>query len=291
MPLLDSHFHLWHPAELRYPWLDEIPALRRRFGPDEYRAGAEGVPVNAAIFVEANPDPAQGLAEARRVSRLAAANPWIAGIVAFVDLTAGKVGEALDALAELPLVRGIRHNIQGNAPGFAIARPYVEGAREVGRRGLVFDLCATHDQLPEVIALVDRAPDTRFVLDHCAKPAIREGLLDPWRGDLVRLAERPNVSCKISGLLTEAGPGAMVETVLPYASHAVETFGVERVMYGSDWPVLTLAGSHSGWYDVTRSLTRGWSTDEARGFYDENARRAYGIAPAAPLSDPSIDRV
>jgi L-fuconolactonase len=291
MPLLDSHFHLWHPAELSYPWLDELPALRRAFSPDDYRAGAEGVPVDAAIFVEANPLPAQGLAEAERVSRLAAENPWIVGIIAFVDLTAGKVVEALDALEELPLVRGIRHNIQGNAAGFAIAQSYVEGVREVGRRGLVFDLCATHDQLPEVIDLVDRAPDTRFVLDHCAKPAIREGLLDPWRGDLARLAERPNVSCKISGLLTESGPGATVERVLPYASHAVETFGVERVMYGSDWPVLTLAGSHSGWYDVTRSLTRGWSTDEARGFYDENARRAYGIAPAAPLSDHSIDRV
>jgi L-fuconolactonase len=291
LSLLDSHFHLWHPAELRYPWLDEIPALRRPFGPDEYRAGAEGVPVSSAIFVEANPDPAEGIAEARRVSRLAAENPWIAGIVAFVDLTAGKVGETLDALGELPLVRGIRHNIQGNAPGFAIARSYVAGVREVGRRGLVFDLCATHDQLPEIIELVDRAPATSFVLDHCAKPPIREGRLDPWRADLARLAERPHVSCKVSGLLTEAGPGGAPETVLPYVAHAVEAFGEERVMYGSDWPVLTLAGSHSGWYDVTRSLTRGWSTDATRGFFHENARRVYGIAPAAQLSDDSIDRV
>lgn len=291
MSLLDSHFHLWQPAELTYPWLDEMPTLRRPFGPEEYRAGAEGVPVSAAIFVEANPHPAQGLEEARRVSRLAARNPWIAGIVAFVDLTSGGVGEALDALDELPLVRGVRHNIQGNAPGFATARAYVEGAREVGRRGLVFDLCATHDQLPEVIDLVDRAPDTPFVLDHCAKPAIREGRLDPWRADLARLAERPNVSCKISGLLTEAGPGATVETVLPYAAYAVEAFGVERVMYGSDWPVLTLAGSHADWYDVTRSLTRGWSTDEARGFFHENARRAYRLAPIPQLSADSIDRV
>jgi L-fuconolactonase len=247
--------------------------------------------VESALFVEANPHPARGAAEARRVQRLAASHPWIAGVVAFVDLTAPSAAPALDELADIPLVRGIRHNIQGNPPGFALQPAYVEGVREAGRRGLVVDLCITHDQLSEAIELVDRAPDTRFVLDHCAKPAIRDRLLDPWRADLARLAERPNVSCKISGLLSEAEPGAAADEILPYAAHVVEAFGTGRVMYGSDWPVLTLAGSHSGWYDFTRLLTRGWSDDEVRSFYHQSAFLTYSLPPVADSPEPLNDRV
>ena len=288
MPFLDSHVHLWDPAELDYPWLAGLPALNRRFGPEDYVAAARGVPVGAVLFVEANPLASQGLAEARRVERLAASHPWIAGIVAFVDLTAAA---ALEEIAQIPLVRGVRHNIQGNPPGFCLQPGYVSGVREVGERGLVFDLCATHDQLSDVIELVDRAPNTRFVLDHCGKPAIRDRRLDPWRDDIARLAERENVFCKISGLLSEAQPGAGARDLLPYAAHVVEKFGTARVMYGSDWPVLTLAGSHRGWYDFTRSLTSGWGDDEARGFYGDNAMRAYSLptVPSSPIALP--DRV
>jgi L-fuconolactonase len=284
--VVDSHVHFWDPAELEYPWLSGLPALLRAFGPPEYREAAHDVPVESVLFVEANPHRARGAAEARRVQRLAATRPWIAGIVAFVDLTAPSAAPALDELAAVPLVRGIRHNIQGNPPGFALQPAYVEGVREAGRRGLVVDLCITHDQLPEAVDLVDRAPDTHFVLDHCAKPPIRERLLDPWRSDIARLAERPNVSCKISGLLSEAEPGVPGKALLPYATHVVEEFGAGRVMYGSDWPVLTLAGSHSGWYDFTRSLTRGWSDEEVRRFYRENARATYSLPSVAHPLNP-----
>lgn len=291
VPVLDAHVHFWDPAELEYPWLAGLPGLLRAFGPAEYREQARDLPVEAALFVEANPHPARGAEEARRVQRLAASHPWITGVVAFVDLTTPSAAAALDELAGVPLVRGVRHNIQGNPPGFALRPAYVEGVREAGRRGLVVDLCITHDQLPEAIELVDRAPDTRFVLDHCAKPAIRDRLLDPWRADLARLAERPHVSCKISGLLSEAEPGAAADVILPYAAHAVEVFGTGRVMYGSDWPVLTLAGSHSGWYDFTRLLTRGWSDDEVRSFYHRSACLTYSLPPVTVSPEPLNDRV
>jgi L-fuconolactonase len=289
--LIDSHVHFWDPGDLEYPWLTDLPALRRQFGPGDYLAGSQGVPVSAVLFVEANPLPSQGLAEARRVERLAASHPWIAGIVAFADLTAPSAAAALEEISRIPLVRGVRHNIQGNPPGFCLQAGYVNGVREAGQRGLVVDLCATHDQLSEVIELVDRAPATRFVLDHCGKPAIRDQSLDPWRDDIARLAERENVFCKVSGLLSEARPGSGTRDLLPYAGHVVEKFGTGRVLYGSDWPVLTLAGSHAGWYDFTRSLTSGWSEDEARGFYHENARRAYSLptVPSSPVALP--DRV
>lgn len=276
--MLDSHAHFWDPAELEYPWLDALPALRHAFGPAEYLEDRRGVPVDGVLFVEANARATQAFAEAERVAALAAAHPWIAGIVAFADLTAPGCVAALDALATIPLVRGIRHNIQGTPRGFCLQAPFVAGVREVGRRGLVFDLCATHDQLPDLVRLARLAPDTRFVLDHCGKPAIRERLLDPWREAIRALGELENVDCKISGLLTEAGPGAGVEDLRPFVAHVVESFGISRVMYGSDWPVLTLAGSHSQWYETTRALTDGWSTAERGDFYAANAMRVYGIA-------------
>ena len=184
----------------------------------------------------------------------------------------------LDALSCSPLVKGIRQNIQGQPAGFSLGRGFVEGVREVGRRQLVFDLCVTHDQLDEVAGLVRECPDTRFVLDHCGKPAIRSRQLDPWRADIARLADHDNVYCKLSGLLTEAGPGQWcADDLLPYAEWIVRCFGTERVMYGSDWPVLTLAGTYGDWYRFTHGLTMGWSAAEQRRFYGDNAVRVYGL--------------
>jgi len=202
-----------------------------------------------------------------------------AGIVAFASLTApSDLHRVLDALAARSKVKGIRHNIQGEAPGFCTQAAFVEGVRTVGARGLTFDLCATHDQLSEVLQLVRACPDTRFVLDHCGKPAIRDGLLDPWRSDIACLAECANVWCKVSGLVTEASRVAWRQTdLVPYALHVVECFGVDRVMYGSDWPVLTLAASYTDWFRFTEHLTAKWSDAERRRFYGDTARSVYAL--------------
>ncbi len=154
----------------------------------------------------------------------------------------------------------------------------LEGVRAVGRRGLTFDLCVTHEQLREVTDLVRRCADTRFVLDHCGKPAIRHGRLEPWRSDIACLAAQENVCCKLSGLLTEAEPqGRRDEDLTPYAASVVECFGTERVLYGSDWPVLTLAGSCGDWYGFTERFTAAWTAAERRRFYADNAIRVYAL--------------
>ena len=199
--------------------------------------------------------------------------------MAFASLTAPtELDRTLDALVARPLVRGVRHNIQGEAPGFCTQPSFVEGVRQAGARGLTFDLCATHKQLREVVELVRMCPDTRFVLDHCGKPAIRDRLVDPWRSDIADLAECANVWCKLSGLVTEASSSDWRQAdLVPYASHVVEKFGTERVMYGSDWPVLTLATGYAAWFGFTEWLTKGWSDTERRGFYRENALRAYEL--------------
>jgi L-fuconolactonase len=277
--IVDAHVHFWDPTTLRYPWLDEVPALARRFLPRDYATATAGIAVDTMILVEANCPPDQTLREVELFERVAAAEPLASAIVAFASLTApGELDRTLDALGAMPRVKGIRHNIQGEAPGFCIQPSFVEGVRKAGARGLTFDLCATHDQLRDVVQLVRACPDTRFVLDHSGKPAIRDGLLEPWRADIACLAELENVTCKLSGLVTEADPIAWRESdLVPYASHVVEQFGTDRVMYGSDWPVLTLAGSYADWFHFTEHFTETWSDDERRRFYRDNARRAYAL--------------
>ena len=276
--IVDAHVHFWDPSVLRYPWLEGLPSLDRPFLPAAYTSATSGIPIESMMLVEANCLPHQTLGEADFFEEAAGLDSRVAGIVAFASLTTpAELDVTLDALAARPRVKGIRHNIQGEAAGFCTRPSFVDGVRKVGARGLTFDLCATHDRLRDVVELVRLCPDTRFVLDHCGKPAIRDRRLDPWRTDIADLAECANVWCKLSGLVTEASPTEWREAdLVPYASHVVERFGTERVMYGSDWPVLTLTADYAAWFRFTEWLTNGWSDAEQRAFYRGNALRAYG---------------
>jgi L-fuconolactonase len=272
--IVDAHVHFWDPGELDYPWLAPIPSLRRAFLADDY-APASGAA--RMVVVEANCMPAQAAREVEFIERLAERDSRIAAIVAYVDLTAPSRDAAFDALRAQARVKGIRRNIQGEPRGFCLQRAFVDGACEAGRRGYTFDLCITADQLPEAIALVEQCGETRFVLDHCGKPRIRDGHDIAWFADLERLARFDHVWCKISGLLTEAAPNTSHEALAAYTRHAVDCFGADRVMYGSDWPVLTLAGDATRWPDHARALTAGWPDNDVQRFYCENAKRFYGI--------------
>ena len=279
MAIVDAHVHLWEPGTLAYPWLDALPALKRSFLPADYTGAVQGLPIERCVLVEGNCLPTDTLSEVRLFERFGRADGRIAGVVAFADLAAPTTLPAtLDCLTRVASVRGIRQNIQGRPRGFALETPFVDGVREVGRRGWTFDLCVTHDQLPDAIALVERCPDTPFVLDHCGKPDIRSGVREPWARNVAQLARHENVSCKVSGLSTEADlAGWRDEDLLPYAAHVVECFGTDRVMYGSDWPVLTLAGDYARWFAFTTRLTESWRDDERRRFYADNADRVYGL--------------
>lgn len=277
--VVDSHVHFWDPGVRAYPWLGELPRLNRPYGVEDFDRDAAGVPVEAMVFVECNCLPEQALDEARAVSELAARDRRIQGIVAFADLTRPDLlPRLLDEYASLDLVRGVRHNIQGNPPGFATATPFVDGVREVGERGLTFDLCATGDQLGEVVELARLCPGTRLVLDHCGKPDIGAGALEPWRAWIDELASLPHVHCKLSGLLTETGSaGWSDELLLPYTRHVASAFGPRRLLYGGDWPVLGLAGTYREWYQFTRRFTADWEAADQAAFYGGNARRFYRI--------------
>ena len=277
--IIDTHVHFWDPRSLRYPWLEQIPALGRPFLPDDYVTTTGGLPIEKLVVVECDCERSESARELESFERLVRLEPRIAGIIPFVDLTClPELERALDTAVRVPQVKGIRHNIQGESPRFCVQPSFVKGVAKVGERGLTFDLCVTHNQLGDVIELVDACPRTTFVVDHCAKPAIRDLLGDPWRHDLLRLAERENVVCQISGLLTEADHRRWrEEDVMPYAAHAVDCFGTDRVMFGSDWPVLTLAGEYTDWLDIMQHLTESWSDGERNAFYRDNAMRVYNL--------------
>jgi L-fuconolactonase len=276
--VIDAHVHLWDPARLRYSWLDAAPALKRPFLPPQYEPFANDS-VDAVVVIEANCAPGESAREIAFVDELAAREPRIAATVAFVDLLDEQGREAaLEHVAQSGRAVGVRHNIQGQPAGFCLREEFVRGVQEVGGQGLTFDLCITANQLTEVTELARRAPGTQFVLDHCGKPAIRDDAFDPWAVDLTRLGRHGNVFCKLSGLLTEARPDQRTYDALhPYLDHALRCFGPSRLMYGSDWPVVTLADGAAAWHDLTRRFTADWSDADRQRFYADNAIRFYGL--------------
>lgn len=279
--VVDSHVHFWDPSVLRYPWLAELPALRRSFLPSDF-GPLQSRAVDAVIFVEANCAHGESALEVEWVERLAEQEPRIAGIVAFVDLLdePGRA-EALARLARSSRVVGVRHNIQLEPRGFAIQPAFVRGVHDVGARGLPFDLCITADQLAEVVDLVEQCPDTRFVLDHCGKPAIGDDAFSDWAGPLERLAAHDRVSCKLSGLLTDSRADQRdARSLAPYLEHALACFGPSRILYGSDWPVCVLGGGAEHWLAVVEETTAAWPEADRRAFFAENAARFYRLPVA-----------
>jgi L-fuconolactonase len=283
LKVVDTHAHFWDVKTLRYPWIEPGSIFDRTFSLQDYQRAAADIAVTRMIFVECDAHASCCLREARWVQGLAAIDPRIQGIVARVPL-AGNPGVAadLDALMALPLLKGIRDNIQNNPPGFATQSAFVQGVKAVAGRGLHFELCLKHWQLGETLDLVRQCPEARFVLDHCAKPDIRGGDREPWAAQIRALAALPNVDCKISGLVTEADwEQWRPDEILWYARHAADTFGPSRVMFGSDWPVNEAAGGYLRWYRVAEALAASWSAADQESFFFRNAERVYRL-PAAP---------
>lgn len=280
--VVDTHAHFWDVATLDYPWIEPGSPFDRTFSLEDYQAAAAGVPIARMVFVECDAHPRCSVAEATWVAGLAQRDPRIQAIVARVPLTEPDAMARIEAITAMPLVRGVRDNIQGHEPGFALRDDFVAGVREIARRGLHFELCLKHHQLGETIELVRRCPEVRFVLDHCAKPDIAAGRRDPWSAQIGEIASLPNVVCKISGLVTEAAwADWRPEDILWYARAAAAAFGAERIMFGSDWPVNTVAGGYQRWYEVAEALAAPWSEADRDRFFRTNALRVYRLDRSA----------
>jgi L-fuconolactonase len=277
--LIDSHVHFWDPALLRYEWLADNPRIHRRFLPADLSEASAGLPLEKIVFVQADCVPEDGMREVEWVTKLAAAEPRIRGIVAFAPLDLGRaVVESLESLAQNPLVKGVRRLIQSERPGFSVDDDFIAAVRLLPRWNFSFDICVYHQQLGDVVELVDRCPEVRFVLDHLGKPDARTLSYEPWRGHIAILAGYPNVCCKLSGLVTEADHATWTpEGLQPYVEHVVEHFGTERIMYGGDWPVSLLATTYQGWIETLSWATVSLNESERDNLFFGNAERFYRL--------------
>lgn len=280
-PIIDTHLHLWDPAQLNYPWLADVEHLNRPHLLDDYNKACGNVQVEKMVFLQCECEPAQHKQEFDWVSSLAKQDPRIAGIVPWAPLEKGEAArDELDALAADPLLRGIRRIIQFEDDlEFCLRPDFVRGVQLLAEYDLSFDICIAHFHLPNTIKFVRQCPDVRFILDHIGKPDIKEGLLDPWRNDIKELASMQNVSCKMSGLTTEADHDHWTrEDLKPYIDHVIECFGFDRVIHGGDWPVSAQASTYPRWIETIEWAISGASPDETRNLFHDNAVAFYKLS-------------
>ncbi|MCC6944675.1 MAG: amidohydrolase family protein [Thermomicrobiales bacterium] len=279
--ILDSHVHLWDTDRFRIPWLDDIPMLNQPMGLDDYAAATDGLPVDGLVYLQVEVAPPYALTEARQLATLAASNSIIQGIVPWAPLEFGdRCRLFLEELVSIsPLIKGVRRIVQGEPdPGFCLQPDFIRGAQLLAEFGLSSDLCCNWRQLGQNVELVGKCPDTLFILDHIAKPDIRENAFEPWASQITALGAFENCYCKISGVLTEADHQAWeIDQVKPYVMHALEAFGEDRVVFGSDWPVVTQAASYKRWVEVLDDMTAGFSNEAKTKLWSTNGRRFYRL--------------
>lgn len=281
MSRVDAHHHLWDVSRRDYPWMDGAWAdpLRRAFTPDDLGAVAAAHDVDATVVVQAVGD----LEETKELLSIASSTPLIGGVVGWVDLTAPDVDDRLAELWSGPggeWLVGIRHQVQDEPDPRWFVRPDVgRGLQAVGRAGLAYDLLLTPALLPAAIEVVRRLPDVSFVLDHLAKPDIAHGMWEPWAMGLAELAASgPNVTAKISGLVTEADWRTWSPARLgPYVRHALECFGPDRLMFGSDWPVCLLAAGYDAVVATAETMLADLDPAEQRAIFGDTTRRVYRL--------------
>ncbi|MFO0876160.1 MAG: amidohydrolase family protein [Gemmataceae bacterium] len=277
-PEIDAHQHFWQLSQpFNYRWLD-APALapiRRDYLPNHLEVLLQPTPVRRSIFVQTQHD----VRENRWVLQLAEQHDFIAGVVGWVDLAGEACEEQLLEFVRHPKFVGVRHVTQDEPDDNFIVRPEVlRGLRVLERHGVPFDLLFYVKHLRHVPTLARHLPTLPLVIDHLAKPSIREKSLDDWEADFREAARFPNVYCKLSGMITEANWTSWTAADLrPYVQIALEAFGPARCMYGSDWPVCELAGTYEQVYQALNEALGPLSPDEHRQIFSETARQFYGL--------------
>jgi len=273
--IIDAHQHFWTTARTDYGWLTpELAGLYRDFLPTDLAPLLAAHRLDGTVIIQAAPSEA----ETRYLLDIARAWPTARAVVGWVDMAAATAVQSLERLADDRLLRGVRPMIQDEPDRDWMLQPAVGAAlRGLAQCGLTFDALVRPRHLPVLRTLVNRHPDLPVVIDHGGKPDIAAGAYGSWADDIRALSERPQVMCKLSGLLNEAGPRTADADLRPYVDHLLDCFGPKRLMWGSDWPVLTQAGDYGGWYDQARRLIRGVSADEQAQLFGLTAAGFYGI--------------
>ena len=292
--IVDTHQHLWEVPRQKLLWLESAPdVLRRSYTTEDYREATRGLNVVSAVYMEVDVDPSQHEQEADGVVNLARSggSTTRAAVIGGRPAAAG-FGLYLDRFREQREVKGVWQVLHSRETpaGYCLGRAFVEGIRELGRRGLAFDLCMRPGELADGLKLVEQCPETRFIIDHCGnadprafqpKPAgdrpPSHGA-DPWKRAMEGLAKHKNVACKISGIMAQAPKDWTADDLAPAINFCLDTFGPDRVVFGGDWPVCLLGSPYRGWVEALRAIVSARPLDHQRKLWHDNAVAFYGLA-------------
>ena len=276
MPIIDTHHHFWNYSAKEYDWInDDMKAIRKDFLPVDLLKEIKAAGVDGAVSVQAR----QTVEESDWLLGMAEKNDFLKGVVGWVDLRGKGVDKDLERLAKHKKFKGVRHVVQGEPDdNFILGAAFNEGIKKLLKYDLRYDILILEKHLKPSIAFVDKHPKQVFILDHIAKPRIKERVLSPWRENMLELAKRPNVYCKISGMLTEADwKKWSAADLAPYFDTTLQAFGPKRLMLGSDWPVMLVAGKYKQWVEMVKQVVSRYSAAEQDRILSKNAVEAYKL--------------
>jgi L-fuconolactonase len=284
---IDAHMHFWHYSPEEYGWINNsMKPLQRDLLPEHLEPELCAAGIEGAIPVQAR----QCLQETEWLLQLAESYPWIQGVVGWAPIASNSFRFELEKLTSHRLLKGLRHIVEAEPdPEFLLRKDFATGICALAGTGLTYDLLIRECQLPQAIRFVDQHPNQVFVLDHVAKPKIAGQVIEPWRSHIFALAERENVYCKLSGMVTEAAWDCWTcEDLRPHVDITLEAFGPRRIMAGSDWPVCMVAASYGQWIDTLEVLLAELSPSERDRIFGGTAVEAYRLDPAL---DPCLSRL
>ena len=278
LKVIDTHQHLWDTSNLSYPWLEDFDALGKRYLIDDYRRACEGINVVRSVHVEADVAPTQVVEEVKWLAQIVQSDDMIGAVVAAAPLEASNAEEILKQLTEHELVVAIRRMAWHHPDNQFYRSPeLIKGVQLLEGYNLSFDLCANHEQLPAAIDLVKATPNVQHAVNHCGGPDIKGEQFQPWADHISELASFDNVHCKVSGIVTTASDNWTKAELKPYIDHLVTAFGFDRLMFGSDWPVCTLAAEYGQWVEALLWAIKGVSDTDKQKLFHDNAKRFYRI--------------
>ena len=272
---IDSHQHFWKYHPQVHEWINEdMAVIRKDFLPDDLLPVLQQQNIDGCVAVQAD----QSEAETDFLIGLANDHSFIKGVVGWVDLRAENLQDRLDHYQQIPVVKGFRHILQGEDPSFMLQTSFVKGIKALKDFGFTYDILVFPKHLSAAIELVKQFPDQPFVIDHIAKPYIKDGLIDEWKKDMHSIAQFPNVSCKISGMVTEANWHTWTkENLFPYIETVTEAFGTNRLLFGSDWPVCLVAASYEEMINPVKEYFSNFSKEEQAAVFGKNAIQFYHL--------------
>ena len=274
--IIDAHQHFWKYDAQEYAWIsDELAPLKRDFLPEELLQLLNKEKISGAISVQAR----QSEKENEFLLNHAKGNPFIKGVVGWIDLRSEKVEERLSFYRNFPILKGFRHVVQDEKdPEFMLHPAFLQGIEQLIKYGYCYDILVYARQLPQVLAFLNHFPDKPFIIDHLAKPDIKQGGFTSWQADMRKIAAFPKVLIKVSGMITEADwHDWKKEDFYPYLDELVLSFGVERLCYGSDWPVCNLAGNYSMQWDIVKTYFSTFNPSDINKVMGWNTQRFYHL--------------